>query len=493
MAKPEYQKQRNLSARLFGLTLAAATFLPVAGARAQNSAADYRQQLDRLRREQLLQASPNVSAGQRAYFDYGAYLTFTYLTVDDQFHDSHALRQTDFVAYSRLNFDNAHEVLLRVRTGYRDFNNGDSFDGRGDEPIDGDLDIGYYKFDLARYLGAYQGKEIDGDLTVKIGRDIVYWGNGLAMAQVIDGAMVDLVKGPLQVSAIAGVTPVRTVDFDGSRPDFDFNTRRGFYGAMASTGIGEHRPFAYALLQQDYNKDEVLSEGSVKTHFGYDSYYLGLGSTGTLGDRVIYGAEMVYEGGQGLSNSFSQSGPFITQVPQTRDEIQAFAADLRADYLVPDPRHTRVGGEFLLATGDNDRLRSTSNTFAGNLPNTNDRAFNGFGLINTGQAFAPAVSNLIALRGGISTYPFSDIRTLQRMQVGMDVFLYSKFLGDAPVDEATAAGRSYLGWEPDFFVNWQVTSDITLALRYGVFFPSSRAFEDSDPRQFFSTSVTFAF
>jgi hypothetical protein len=204
--------------------------LAIAPARAQNVRDNYRLQLDRLRRETLLQASPSVSAGQRAFFDYGAYFTFDYLTVDDNLNENHVLRNYDFVGYTRLNFDNAHDFFLRFRATYQDFNDGDSFDGRGDELLDPDLDIGYYRFDLARSEAAYHGKEIDYNIVAQVGRDIVYWANGLTLGQVIDGAIVDLSKGPLGLTLIAGVTPVRTVDFDASRPDFDFNTRRGFYG-----------------------------------------------------------------------------------------------------------------------------------------------------------------------------------------------------------------------------------------------------------------------
>jgi hypothetical protein len=38
-----------------------------------------------------------------------------------------------------------------------------------------------------------------------------------------------------------------------------------------------------------------------------------------------------------------------------------------------------------------------------------------------------------------------------------------------------------------------VVSDVTLALRYGVFFPSNDAFGDDTARQFFSVGVTFGF
>lgn len=455
---------------------------------------DFTRQLDLLRREELLQASPDVPAGQRAFVDYGAYLTFDYLTVDDNLRNNHVLRQTDVVGYTRMNFDGVHELFLRFRTGWRDFNDGDSFDGRGDERIDGDLDLGYYRFDLSRYMGAYKGQEMDSNVAIKLGRDIVYWGNGLSIGQVIDGVQVELSKGDIAIEAIAGVTPVRTVDFEATRPDFDFHTRRGFYGLMASTQVESHRPFVYALMQTDYNKDEVYELAPITTKFGYDSYYFGVGSNGSIGDRIIYGAELVYESGRSRSNSFDDSGEFLSQIEQTTDDICAYAADFRLDYLVPDERRTRFSGEFLVASGDDDR-RHTSNTFEGNAPNTRDNAFNAFSLINTGQAFAPAVSNLLMFRAGVSSYPFSDIPSLRRLQLGLDVFAYGRTSTSAPIDEPLAAGTDerFLGWEPDLYLNWQITSDITLAVRYGVFFPNSDAFDDDKARQFFSTSVTFAF
>jgi hypothetical protein len=460
------------------------------GALGQRAGDRVQLELDRLRRETLLRASPDVSPDQRAFFDFGGYFTFDYLSVDDNLQDNHVLRQYDFTAYTRFNIDGAHEVFLRYRATYQDFNDRDSFDGRGDD-FDSHLDLGYYRFDLARYLGAYHEKEIDGNLVVQLGRDIVYWGNGLTMGQVIDGAVINLSTGPFELAAIAGVTPDFVVDFDASRPDFDVDTRRGFYGLMGSVDVGAHRPYVYGLVQQDYNDDRVLQLGTVRTEFEYNSYYLGLGSTGNIGDRIAYGAEFVYEGGRGKSNSFIASGPFLTPVDQTAEDICAFAADLRVDYLVPDTRRSRLSAEFLLASGDDDRLH-TSDTFGGNAPNTNDRAFNAFGLINTGLAFAPVTSNLLMMRVGASTFPFPEFRPLQRLQIGADVFVYGKFDTNAPIDEPTLDER-YLGWEPDLFLNWQLTSDVTLAVRYGIFFPSSDTFFDDSVRQFISTSVTFAF
>ena len=100
---------------------------------------------------------------------------------------------------------------------------------------------------------------------------------------------------------------------------------------------------------------------------------------------------MTYEGGNNLSaNSVATGG-------QTTDPIQAWAADARLDYLFADQRKTRWTEEFIAATGDSDRGISNS-TLNGNQPNTRDNGFNAFGLLNTGLAFAPAVSNVMILR-----------------------------------------------------------------------------------------------
>ena len=435
----------------------------------------------------MVRVSPDIPIGQRALIDYGAYATFTYLTVDDSFNDEHVLRQSDLVGYTRLNFDGANEVFVRLRATYRDFNPGDSFDGKGDDYI-GQADIAYYRFDLARYLASQAGKEVDGNFTFQIGRDVVYWGNGLAIGQRLDGVILKLTKGPFQLDGIAGVTPKNTVDFEASRPGFDDNTRRGYYGLMLSGQIGTHHPYVYGLLQQDYNDARTSTLGTVSTTFGYDSYYLGAGSSGALSDHLSYSAEVVYEGGRSKSNSFVIGGPFLTPVDQTTDPISALAADLRLDYAVQGPSHTRLSTEFLLATGDDDRLQ-TANTFAGNAPNTVDRAYNAFSLINSGQAFSPAISNLIMLRGGVSSFPFYNVPLLRRMQVGADLFAYAKCNENGPIDETTKDGR-FLGWEPDVYLNWQAASDVTVAFRYGVFFPNEDVIGNDESRQFFSTSIT---
>jgi hypothetical protein len=486
-------RRRRLALAALALPLCAASV-----ARAQEDLERFQRQLEQIRRDTILQVDPNVPVDQRVFIDYGAYVTAGYLSLDDNNDENHVLRQYELFPYFRLNVDGAHELFLRGRLGWRDFNEGDSFDGRGDERIDPDLDAGYYRFDLARSRAAYQGEQVDHNLIFKGGRDLVYWGSGLVLSQDVDGVTLDVSwRNDLELYLIAGVTPVRTVDFDAARPNFDHHTRRGFYGAMLSKQLGAHRPYIYGLVQRDHNDDDPLVQGPVVTEFEYDSYYLGVGSAGSLGNRWLYSVEAVHEGGEGLSNSFQGGGIFIEPIPQTEEDIDAWAANLRVDYLLADVRRSRFTGEVIVASGDDDRILSTSDTFGGNTPGTDDEAFNGFGLLNTGLAFAPQTSNLTSLRLGASTFPFGDGGgVMSRIQVGTDWFVFYRTDSDAVIDEPLlegSDGEAYLGWEPDLFLNWQITSDLTLSVRYGVFFPNDDVFESDEPRHFVYTGVTYAF
>lgn len=460
-------------------------------AAAQTHLERFERQLERIRRDTRLRVSPEVPLQQRAYFDYGAYLAVNFLSLDDPQLRNRVLRQYDFAAWGRLNLDGAHDILLRGRAFYRDFNDGDAFDSNVNG-WDGRVERAYYRFDLARHLAASQGRQISGDFAVKVGRDLVWWANGLTLSQELDGAVIDLEYGPAALELLAGITPLDTVDFDSSRPNFAGHTKRGFFGGMFSVRSSTHRPFVYVLTQRDYNDTQASvditddSAGDIPTRWDYNSLYIGVGSTGALTDRLAYGVELVYEGGNTLSNSFAvDSGGAISAVPQQRDDIQAWALDVQIDYLLEDQHRTRVSGELILASGDSDRL-TTSNTFGGNQPGTTDRAFNAFGLLNTGLAFAPNVSNLIAVRGGVSTFP------LKRLQIGTDLFFFAKLDSNAPIDESTTDDQ-FLGVEPDLYLNWQIASDVTLALRYGAFIPGDAIVADDKIRQFLYAGVTFAF
>jgi hypothetical protein len=448
----------------------------------------FERQLEQIQRDTRLRADDAVPVDQRMLLDYGGYVTGSFAAIDDPDQETHVLRQYDLVGYGRVNIDGAHELFARVRTTYRDFNAGDDFDGHGDDWVEPTLDRAHYRFDLQRYIESTRGVTPRANVALQVGRQLINWGNGLTLSEEIDGVDVVFTAEPVSLEILAGCTRNSIADFDSSRPGFLGDTQRFFYGGLLSAQLGTHRPYAYALVQRDNNDQDTRTDSGVVTRFAYDSYYIGLGSTGALSDRLLYGVELVYEGGEGLSNSFAF--PF-TQVDQSEEAIHAFAADVRLDYVVPDRNQTRFSAELIYATGDSDRL-STSNTFGGNAPGTDDNAFNAFGLINTGLAFSPDVSNVVIGRLGASTFPLVDSKPFSRLQVGIDGFVFTKARSDAPIDEPTGDAR-YLGAEADLFVNWQISSDVALTLRYGVFFPGDAIETDHDERHFFFTGLTYAF
>ncbi len=473
------------------LLVAALTMGAVAGpVRAQVQLERFERQLEQIRRETQQLVTPDVPPDQRMYYDVGGNLSFSFLAIDDPLQNTHILRQTSLTGYGRLNFDGAHDFFLRGRVSYNDFNTGDDFDGEGDEWIGPRLERAIYRFDLARYMGAYHGKDLRGNVVVQGGRQLAHWTSGLVLSREIDGGIVDLSWDQLSLTVLAGRTVKDTADIDSSRPDFDDDTRRNFFGGMLSLQLGpQHRPYVYGMVQEDDNKDDTLVIGTTTTRFDYNSYYIGVGSTGNLTRKLLYGIEFVYQGGDTLSSPFNNQT--FASVPQTRDRISAWAMNALLDYQFGDTNRSRINGELIVASGDDDRLHTT-NTFGGNQSGTTDKAFNAFGLLNTGLAFNTNVSNLIAVRLGASTFPLAGSTTFDRLQVGVDIFFFNKYDSDAPIDEATSNDR-YLGFETDFFATWQVTSDLVLAARYGVFFPGDAIMTDHDARHFFFTGVTLGF
>ncbi|MCY2950803.1 MAG: alginate export family protein [Planctomycetota bacterium] len=461
-----------------------------AAAWGQASVERFERKLEHIQRETRLLVNAAIPAEQRAFFDYGAYVGVGFFSIDDVQQNTHLLSQYDLVGYARLNIDNVHEFFVRGRASYRHILYGGDFEGEGDESL-ALLEQGYYRFDLARYLGAYKKQATENNVIFQGGREFVYWANGLVLAQYMDGATVDVKVGDMTLTMLGGVTINETIDFDTSRPDFDDDTSRGFYGGMLSGQVGKHRPYVYGLVQRDYNDNDKridrISSPPLVTRFDYNSYYIGVGSNGAIGDRMVYGVEAVYEGGEGLSSSVNELGEGM---PQVEKDISAWALDARLDYLLGGPKRMRLSAETIVASGDVDRL-TTSSTLGGNLSGK-DTAFNSMGLLNTGLAFAPPVSNLVMLRVGASAYPFGNSGALRRLQVGTDLLFYAKYAVDAPIDELTEHER-FLGVEPDLYLNWQVTSDITLAVRYGVFFPGAAIVENDNPRNFFYVGMTFAF
>jgi hypothetical protein len=261
---------------------------------------------------------------------------------------------------------------------------------------------------------------------------------------------------------------------------------------MIGADVAQQHPYIFGLMQRDYNTQNLSINGPITTRYSYNSNYLGFGSTGPISDHLRYAFEGVCEFGNDLSDSSMVSGFVLVPVAQTRDNIRAYAADGRLDYAPQDANNSRITLEGIVASGDGDR-GLTNTTFNGNAPNTPDQAFNAFGLLTTGLAFAAPVSNLVVAHVGMSTFPFPESRYLRRFQIGTDLYGFNKENASAPIDESTNRGVVYLGWEPDFYLNWEAASDVTLTMRYGVFMPNTAAFPSDKARQFLYAGAIFAF
>ncbi len=457
------------------------------------AAQDAAQRTERLRqdldRDTQAQVDAGLPLGQRALVDYGAYATYSYLSFDDPDHNNHGLNEPELVAYGRVQLDDHNEAYVRGRGLYLDYNPGDNPDGRPNH-IDGVVEEAWYRFDVTGGTPADPHARPPAGLAVKGGRQFVDWGLGLTLNQYADGVSATLRYQPVTVDLLACVTIRQTVDFDVSRPDLDVSTERGFYGVRVSTAVGRAVPYGYVLAQRDYNRPESLDSHVYTTRYRYNSVYAGVGVGGPIQDQFTYAVEGVYEGGRGLSNSYDPATN--NPVAQTADPIEAYAAKARVDYLPGDARRSRLSVEGIVASGDRDRT-VTSATFGGNRPHTGDHAFNALGDSDTGLAFAAPVSNLMLVRVGASTFPFPHVAPLADLQVGADVFVFGKTLAHAPIDEPTRNDQ-YLGVEPDLFVNWRPVDDVTVLLRYGLFFPGG-AIPDGQPnfvRQFLYAGVTYA-
>ena len=460
-----------------------------ASARAQQA----QQRIDRtqfgIQRDTQNQIDTELPLSQRALIDYGAYATYNYLSFDDSAHNNHGLNGFDLVGYGQVNFDSANDLYVRARGTYLGYNPGDNPQNRPNQ-LEGEIEEGWYHFDLANAAENLHHQKPLLDIDVKGGRQFVDWGEGLTLDQYADGVLASFKSKPVIVDLLAAVTIRQTVDFDISRPNLDSHTERGFYGVKATVPVGRANPYGYILFQRDYNPPEPGNSNLYTTRYRYNSYYAGLGINGPIRDQFLYAAEGTFEGGRGLSNSYDPVSNLA--VRQTADPIEAYAAKARIEYLPGDAHRSRLAVEGIIASGDRDRV-NTSGTFGGNTPNTGDHAFNALGDSDTGLAFAAPVSNLMLVRVGASTYPFTRKGFFSEFQTGIDTFVFGKTLVHAPIDEPTL-NKGYMGFEPDLFINWRPVNDVTFIFRYGVFVPGN-AIPSGQPnfvRQFLYAGVTYA-
>lgn len=436
-------------------------------------------QLDEYLREELDRQLPVT---QRLQLDWGGWFNYYTFLYDDGIDSSRTLRRYDLRLWSSLSADDgAHRAYVRVRMGYQDFNTGDSFDGDDDDWEGPDFERAWYQLDLAKALYAANRTTLPFDFRVTLGRQYIELGTGYALSLPLTAVWMESMFGDVKLDGLIGTTPRGLDNLDRSRPKAS-HSDRAFYGLQLSyTGIPGQTLFAYGLFQEDQqgeNPSEFFQE------YDYDSFYVGLGAYGDLAADLRYSTEWVYEVGKSWGD----------QRFMHDDYIEAWAFDMFLEWLPDVPTRPRLALEYMFASGDPNRLGSPTDAIGGNRSDHKDTGFNGFGYRDTGLSFAPLLSNVHIWRAGAAFFPFDEkVRLLEKFEVGTNWFLYHKNRSNAAVSDYTAGQQAgYLGWEMDYYTNWRLTSDLSLTVRYGVFFPGD-AFDDRTTRTFLLTGLTWSF
>lgn len=442
------------------------------------------QQQRALEEEVRQELNTELPADQKFDWDYGGWYSFYLFLWDDGINSSRTFRQHDVRLWSSLSLDQgAHQFYVRTKMQWQDFNRGDSYNGNEDDFVGPNLDRGYYQFDLRQAMLAYQKERLDWNLKTKVGRDYVEFGTGYALSQPLDQVLVTGEFAKFEVQGLAASSIRSTDDIDRSRPNAG-DSERNFYGTQIKyTGLEKHEPFVYFLYNEDQHREAWYS---LLKNYDYDSYYIGLGSTGELLRNLRYSTEWVMEGGR----SYIDRRSIFAENRQAA--IQAWGFDYMLTYLTQWRYHPKFTGEYMFASGDPHRPGSPTDVIGGNRRG-NDGSFSAFGYRDTGLAFGPRLSNVHIWRTGASFLPLEEIKGFEKFEVGTDWFLYAKNHAASAVSDFTADEHSgYLGWEMDYFIDYRITSDLSYTVRFGTFFPGA-SFSDQTTRTFFLTGVTWSF
>lgn len=435
-----------------------------------------------------LKVDTNLDITERSSIDVGGSTSFFFLNLNDANDNHRRLLQPDVTLYGKASIDGVHNFFVRANFEYRDFSQGDSFNGGGDTWATPMVDRYVYEFDYARAVAAYDGRRSDWDFKISGGRQFVDWGEGIVLSEALYAVRPTLTFGHWQIEGLAGVTPAdqSITDWDASRSGYNNNTQRGYFGGLVRyTFQNATQVFVYGIDQQDFNTGTQYAENApVALDFRYQSWYVGTGVEGSIGSHFTYLGEFSYESGKSMSDPL--------RGVQQSEQISAYAIRAQGTFLLLDAWNTKFECELLLASGDGDRSLSSTNTVGGNQAGTQDTAFNSLGFVNTGLAFSPALSNIWTTRLGVSAFPLRSQQGFEQFQVGLDLLIDNKFDTAGPIEESTYNDR-YLGAEIDLSINYRITSDFALTTRYGVFFPGEAIAGPKAARQFIFTGFTLSF
>lgn len=430
---------------------------------------------DQLRRERQ-QLSP---LDAWADWQWGGWLEYYAFHFDDGVQSQRVLQRPGSAVWTRLRLDGgAHEVFARMRLRFEYFNPGDEY-SRQQDWIGPSFDRVWYGVDVGRALRLTEPDD-PLQMQVRVGRQDVLFGTGYALDLPLDAVMWTIKAYDWSVTGLAGRTLPSLPNIDRSDA-VDSHSHRRMYGVQVNyDAIEKHRPFAYALWNDDAT-DERPKDWL--QNYAYDTQYFGIGSRGELARNLGYWTEVVYESGLSYGD-----GDF-----RSRDRVDAWGFDVGLEYLWDVVQRPRASFEYMFASGDADRVFNATGAQGGNARDRDDTGFVAFGYRDTGLAAAPALSNVHIWRGGAAAAPLASVEYFRDFELGTNWFLYHKHQARGAISDGTADEfEGFLGWEMDYFLNWRLSSDLSWTLRWGAFFPGD-AFSDQSMRSFLVTGLTWSF
>lgn len=458
-------------------------------------------QQDALVRQAYLADTP---ISERLLLDASGTFRYAFNVIDNSQSQSQILRTYDSRLSARADLDGMHRFYGRLRLMYNEWDFGNTAGPGPDSETEGwQQPVGelyWYELDLAGSSLSSSSARSDDSAVMRVGRQYVIWAQGVSLTGYMYALTLDFSMGDIGIKTLFGQTAGQdTIDWDVSRPGFDNDTKRSYFGVQLEyTGLPRVTPFAYVLAQVDGNAGQtaMLPAGLpiIPTEFNYESTYIGWGATGSIGADWIYRGELVYEFGSTLSDSLDPSGGIAPQT-QVTDPISAFGMVIGTTWLARDEGDTRLDLQLALGTGESTRLDS-GNTFGGPASNTTDHSFNSLGYINTGLVLAPELANIICPSVGWGSNPIHDGGVLDGLRLGATGYLFFKTDAYAPISVPTlVGGPNFVGGEMDLTLDWRVLSDFSVSLKYGLFIPNSTVFapDEGGLRQFLYMGATYSF
>lgn len=433
-----------------------------------------------------------ATMAQRLLWDWGGSERFMFLTYDDIDNNRvsdkrRTMRTNNLYLWGNLNLDDIHNFYLRFHVQQIDRNAGDQYRSHENEfafVMEDAFDQGTYTLSIDKALKKYLKFESPVQMDLTAGRFRSYIGKQIAYMKNANGIQLDGSSKWVDFKLFGFRNLIHEENIDYSVPGFR-HSKRFFYGAeFRYKGFKEHRPYIYALIQEDDSGENIED---VNQDYEYNSRYYGIGSRGRILKKISYEIEGILEDGKSFPDAAVARG-----FSPDNEQIEAWAFDATLSYRHNIITQPTFSAQYALASGDPDRTARVTNTIGGNKEGSTDRSFLGFGYTNTGFSLAARMANLRMVKLGFAFTP-SELVKNNKVNMEANYYLFSKDEKQGAISDTRAdRPQRNIGKEFDINIRWEIFSDLSASINYGRFYPGN-AYSDKDARDFVMFMMMFQF